>query len=69
MKTLYEVKISDCDFSQWLRRKGWKGKVNKVNKVPSTDMVIEFVLDDGTLLCKVLYDNYKPTRKVFMDIG
>ena len=52
---------SDIEFSQYLKKHGWVGKVEKYGSEYSV-----FVDDTGKELAYVCYDNYTPARRIYI---
>lgn len=64
MRKLQEVKMSDHEFSIWLKERGWEGEVKK--EVDDRFGISAFISKNGELLCKVIYNNQLCTHRIFI---
>jgi hypothetical protein len=57
VKDFKEVEAKDVEFSQWLKKQGWEGDVNKVGDFT------QFILPDETIIAVVKYRNQAPCNR------
>lgn len=54
----------DHAFAAWLDGMGWSGRT--IKELTGEKAISAYVRDDGSLVCKVYYDNLKCTYRVFV---